>query len=239
MKGKHKLSALILCVMGFILGSPILPHHKGGAGVRDVASALVTLADGSTRAGGGGMMGGYRQRRLRHLRDFGLMAPGVRDHHGPLTFSTEGLGHGRAGPEASCEVGVCEGVVAALAEDALGSGGGTGDPALVGGATFDPAVTPGQEDGAATGATTGNGGGDYAGKEGATGATGGNTKPPSFPGIPGFGGGGGGGGGINVIPDPFDPAVPEPATWAMMVMGFGAVAYGLRRVRLRGGRKVA
>jgi len=55
--------------------------------------------------------------------------------------------------------------------------------------------------------------------------------------IPGVGGGGGGGGGGNVSFPSSEPrevvppvsAVPEPGTWAMMLMGFGLVAWRVRR----------
>lgn len=58
-----------------------------------------------------------------------------------------------------------------------------------------------------------------------------------FPGGPG--GGGGGGGGCCVVPPgpgpeeppPPPPVVPEPATWAMMVLGFGAAGWAIRRRR--------
>jgi hypothetical protein len=54
-----------------------------------------------------------------------------------------------------------------------------------------------------------------------------------------FGGGGGGGGGgligsvpPSVIP-PVPSAVPEPSTWALMLLGFGAIGGSLRRARRR------
>ena len=54
---------------------------------------------------------------------------------------------------------------------------------------------------------------------------------------PGTGGGGGGGGSVS-FPS-FEPrevvppvsAVPEPGTWAMMLLGFGLVAWRIRRLR--------
>ena len=49
-----------------------------------------------------------------------------------------------------------------------------------------------------------------------------------------IGGGGGGGGGIEIN---LAPAVPEPATWLMMIAGFGVLGFALRRRRrqARGG----
>lgn len=49
---------------------------------------------------------------------------------------------------------------------------------------------------------------------------------------PPIGGGGGGGGGISkpdVNPNPPAPPIPEPASWAMMVTGFGLVGLALRK----------
>lgn len=36
-----------------------------------------------------------------------------------------------------------------------------------------------------------------------------------------------------------NPAVPEPATWAQLIMGFGAVGYAMRRRRMRSGARLA
>jgi hypothetical protein len=53
----------------------------------------------------------------------------------------------------------------------------------------------------------------------------------------GGGGGGGGSGGISTPPATDTPppsvpaAVPEPSTWAMMLVGFGAVGFAMRRRR--------
>ncbi len=58
-------------------------------------------------------------------------------------------------------------------------------------------------------------------------------------GFPGGGGGGGGGGSItNPAPPVTPPAppvgvVPEPATWAMMILGFGLIGSALRRAGRR------
>ncbi|MBB3693415.1 PEPxxWA-CTERM sorting domain-containing protein [Sphingomonas sp. BK580] len=54
---------------------------------------------------------------------------------------------------------------------------------------------------------------------------------PSTPFIPGGGTGGGGGGGGDIVTPP--PAVPEPATWATMILGFLMVGGALRRVARR------
>lgn len=59
-----------------------------------------------------------------------------------------------------------------------------------------------------------------------------------------LGGGDGSGSGSNLDPGPgggFEtvsptPAVPEPATWAMMLLGFGAIGAKLRRTPSRAGR---
>ena len=55
------------------------------------------------------------------------------------------------------------------------------------------------------------------------------SLPGGGPGIPGLipGGGGGGGGSI----DPLGPpsGVPQPASWAMMVTGFGLVGFAMRK----------
>jgi hypothetical protein len=70
----------------------------------------------------------------------------------------------------------------------------------------------------------------------------GSISPPvSFGGGPGGNGGGGGccgtgGGGGGTTPSdnpekPPVPAVPEPSTWAMLIIGFGAIGSALRRRR--------
>lgn len=53
--------------------------------------------------------------------------------------------------------------------------------------------------------------------------------PP--PGDPNPGGGGGGGG---TLPDPGPPAVPEPETWAMIILGLIVVGFAMRRRPLAG-----
>ena len=55
---------------------------------------------------------------------------------------------------------------------------------------------------------------------------------------PGGGGGGGGGGGPIVTPEnpPIPSGVPEPGTWALMIMGLGGIGVSLRRTR---GKRVA
>lgn len=55
-----------------------------------------------------------------------------------------------------------------------------------------------------------------------------------LPFIPAVIGGGGGGGGLEIN---LAPAVPEPATWLMMIAGFGVLGFALRRRRrhARGG----
>jgi hypothetical protein len=50
-----------------------------------------------------------------------------------------------------------------------------------------------------------------------------------FGGGAGGGGGGGGGGEPDSTPPSETPAVPEPATWAMMLLGFGMTGWMLRR----------
>ena len=52
-----------------------------------------------------------------------------------------------------------------------------------------------------------------------------------------FGGGGGGGGGGVVPPPPAPPpvaAVPEPSTWALLLIGFAAVGASIRRAKKAG-----
>lgn len=80
----------------------------------------------------------------------------------------------------------------------------------------------------------------------------GSNPGASVPGTGGVGGGGGGGvggggggGGGNVSFPSSEPrelitevsAVPEPGTWAMMLMGFGLVAWRVRRKRRPAGEK--
>lgn len=59
---------------------------------------------------------------------------------------------------------------------------------------------------------------------------------PSFIPAPGIGGGigGGGGGGGGDIPPGQIPGVPEPATWLLMILGFGALGFRLRKRRAHG-----
>ena len=47
--------------------------------------------------------------------------------------------------------------------------------------------------------------------------------------FPGVIGGGGGGSGPNVLPPSPPPGVPQPASWAMMLTGFGLVGLAMRR----------
>ena len=47
-----------------------------------------------------------------------------------------------------------------------------------------------------------------------------------FPGVPG---GGGGGSGPAILPPTVTPGVPQPASWAMMLTGFGLVGLAMRR----------
>jgi hypothetical protein len=56
-------------------------------------------------------------------------------------------------------------------------------------------------------------------------------NPPLFTGGGGFtiGGGGGGGPGGTV---PGTPGIPEPRTWVMMILGFGAIGAAWRRRRM-------
>lgn len=71
----------------------------------------------------------------------------------------------------------------------------------------------------------------------ATGFYGGPTFLPG-PGLGGggggIGGGGGGGGGGGDVPPGDIPGVPEPATWLLMIFGFGALGFRLRNRRVRG-----
>jgi hypothetical protein len=48
---------------------------------------------------------------------------------------------------------------------------------------------------------------------------------------PGGGGGGGGGGGPTINAPDTTPAIPEPATWLMMILGFGVLGAWLRHRR--------
>lgn len=62
---------------------------------------------------------------------------------------------------------------------------------------------------------------------------GGVATPPVGGILPGSGGGGPGGGG-STTPEPdtqTPPAVPEPTTWGMMILGFGVLGIALRRRR--------
>ena len=67
---------------------------------------------------------------------------------------------------------------------------------------------------------------------GSSGFTGGNLGPPTIggPGIDTPGVGPGIGGGSDPSPDPTSP-LPEPSTWATMILGLGLVAFMLRRMQ--------
>jgi uncharacterized membrane protein YgcG len=67
----------------------------------------------------------------------------------------------------------------------------------------------------------------------------GTTGPGPIGSFPGGGGSGGGGGSISgpnnpappvaIVPPPSAAAVPEPASWALLILGFGVIGSGLRR----------
>jgi hypothetical protein len=67
------------------------------------------------------------------------------------------------------------------------------------------------------------------------GGGGGVGSPGGGGGGPGGGGGGPGGGGVVPPSNPenpvIPPAVPEPGTWAMMLIGFGMIGFSVRRRR--------
>ena len=62
-----------------------------------------------------------------------------------------------------------------------------------------------------------------------------NTPPNNGGG--GGGGGGNGGNGGNGGTNPPPPAVPEPASWVLMILGFGAIGLSIRRRRRRAAQK--
>lgn len=109
-------------------------------------------------------------------------------------------------------------------------GGGTGEPdgGGPGGPADDPLIYPGAKDDVLDSSRPGGGMGPDPGRL--------NPGQPNLgPGGPGGGDPGGGpvalfgdpgGGGVPTAP------VPEPATWAMMIIGFGALGYVIRRRRL-------
>lgn len=141
-------------------------------------------------------------------------------------------------------------------DDVAGGTGGTsggGVPGSGAGGSA-PTITPGPDDGAPTdaqnsitedgsqpcasvsgGAGSSEGGGDLSPGGGGTIIPMAELGPPGDD--PGSGGGRGddfdpGGGGDPGGDGPGPPAeVPEPATWAMMIIGFGAVGYAVRRQR--------
>ncbi len=136
-----------------------------------------------------------------------------------------------------------------------GPGGGTGGGGTVIGGGTSPGGpgtgTPGGTD--TTGGSTGGGTGTIGnptgpGTGGGTtppgtggssggGTTGGGITPPTDPTqpiIPGDGGHGGSGGGGSPVQPPHPPvvgAVPEPASWATMLFGFGLIGGMMRRRR--------
>ena len=64
---------------------------------------------------------------------------------------------------------------------------------------------------------------------------GGGVLSPGLP-LPGGGGGGGGGGGViptpvPLVPPPTTSGVPEPTTWLLLLLGFGALGFRLRHHR--------
>ncbi|MEN2785576.1 PEPxxWA-CTERM sorting domain-containing protein [Sphingomonas qilianensis] len=84
-------------------------------------------------------------------------------------------------------------------------------------------------DGVASPGGGGTGGGGGGGGPGGGGAGGGGGGTGGGGGGTGGGGGGGGGGGAPPV-----SAVPEPSSWLLMVLSFGAVGVALRRRRARG-----
>jgi len=227
--------------MGFVLASPLPLGRSGASGPQGDASALASLAQATTplSGGGGGGGGGYRPLHPGHwARRLGAWATrpgqpgGVSRVLAPMAFAAPS--GGRYG--ATCAGGVCGGGAGELGGDPLGPTGALADNPAALGNTLDPDAVPGDgggagggaSDGAANGEANGEGTGDGSGgaDNGPTG--GGSNGSGGFPQTMPTGGGGGGNGPFPIIINPVG-VVPEPATWAMMVMGFGAVAYGLRR----------
>jgi len=218
--------------MGFVLASPIPLRHGGVAGERSgAASALADLAQATKTDGGGGGGGGaygrphYRTLPLSrllwpgapggtrhpHLRDSIYAAPSA-----PAFSPTSELGQGGNQPTSSCRGEDCGLELGQNAPEGspLGPTGGLSDDPTVSNNTFDP-------DAAA------NVDGDPEESRG-SGGSGNDGKGPIIR-LPTVPGGGSAGPGPIVVPDkPVDP-VPEPATWGLMVIGFGGVAYALRR----------
>lgn len=220
--------------MGFVLASPLPLGRSGASGPQGDASALASLAQApTTLGGGGGGGGGYRPLHPGHwARRLGAWAVrpgrpgGVSRVLAPMAFARpSGARYG-----AACAGGVCAGGAGELGGDPLGPTGALADNPAALGNTFDPDTMPGEGGGASNG-EGGVGGSDPADNNGqADGGSNGSGDNGSSGSLirPTGGGGGGGNGPFPIIINPVG-GVPEPATWAMMVMGFGAVAYGLRR----------
>jgi len=218
--------------MGFVLASPLPLGRSGASGPKGDASALASLAQATmplSGGGGGGGVGyrplhpGYWARRLGAWATHPGRPGGVSRVLAPMAFAAPS--GGRYG--ATCAGGVCGGGAGQLGGDPFGPTGALADDPAALGNTFDPDAVPGAGGGASDGGANGGGTGD---------GSGGADNDPSDGGSKGSGGfgpptmptGGGGNGPFPIIIKPVG-GVPEPATWAMMVMGFGTVAYGLRR----------
>jgi hypothetical protein len=201
----------------------------GGGGMSFIAigvTPLIVAGGGGGAFWNGSMRGGPGQIGTSG-QSFAGVAGGVDGQGGPV--APVGLAYGGSGAG-----WLSDGAPAVDPLAGSGSGGLSG-PSFAGGAgytyfsfgSFHEGETGGFGGGGGSGLSYGGGGGGYSGGA-AGGGGGGSFIDPSATNINAIAGGNDGFGYVDIN---FLSAIPEPATWAMMLAGFGAVGFAMRNRR--------